>query len=336
MLLVSFGTRPEYIKIKSLIEEFKRNNISFKLLYTGQQPDLIQIKEQFKCLSIDDISSNRLDNIFLNIIDQIGFKINVDGITAVIVQGDTTSAFAVALSAFNRNIPVIHLEAGLRTNDMKNPYPEEFNRQAISRVASIHLCPTRSNAENLSKEGIRSPKYIVGNTGLDNIDPTPVKIDKTVLVTLHRRENWERIPDWFKALNDLATNYPHYNFIYPMHPNPDIQKYKYLLPKVFIVKPMEHAVMIRHIKSSTMVISDSGGIQEETCFLRKKLIILRKVTERPECLWLNATKCINPDYLSTAFDKMLKKELQSDYVCPYGDGRTAEKIVKILQEELKC
>ena len=336
MFLIAFGTRPEYIKIKSLIEEFKRNNILFKLLYTGQQPDLIKIKEQCKYLSIDDISTNRLDNIFLNIIDQIGFKNHLDGITAVIVQGDTTSAFAVALAAFNRQIPVIHLEAGLRTYDMDNPYPEEFNRQCISRIASIHLCPTKNNAENLSKEGIRTPKYVVGNTGLDNIDYSLYTgKEDTILITLHRRENWYRIPDWFKAINKLAIDYPQYKLIYPMHPNPDIQKYKYLLPNINIIKPVEHSEMIRLIKKSTMVISDSGGIQEETCFLRKKLIILRKVTERPECLWLNASKCINPDYLSTAFKKMLEKELDKTYVCPYGDGKAAEKIVKILQEEFK-
>lgn len=336
MFILAFGTRPEYIKIKSLIREFKRNNIKFSLLYTGQQPDLVQIDEPFKHLSIADISPNRLDNIFLNIVDQIGFRNHFKGISAVIVQGDTTSAFAAALAAFNRRIPVIHLEAGLRTYDMNNPYPEEFNRQCVSRIASIHLCPTKGNAENLSKEGIRTPKYIVGNTGLDNIDNSfRLEKDSTILITLHRRENWDKIPEWFKELNKLAIRYPKYKFIYPMHPNPDIQKYKYLLPNIDIIKPVEHSEMIRLIKKSSMVISDSGGIQEETCFLRKKLIILRKVTERPECLWLNATKCINPDYLLTAFEKILDKQL-SDYTCPYGDGKSAEKIIEILKKEFKC
>lgn len=330
-LLLSVGTRPEWIKIRPLLPLLDKANIPYKLLYIMQHKDLLDIKEPHEIMQIYDISSNRLDNILLNAIDQAEDWLK--GCDAVLVQGDTESAFSVALAAFNRGIKIIHLEAGLRSYDIKNPYPEEMIRSCISRMASIHLCPTKQNAINLSQEGIRTPKYITGNTVLDSIDTTPLPCDSTVLITLHRRENLPIIQQWFTEINKLAAKYTRYKFIFPMHPNPEIQKYKYLLPNIEIIKPLSREDLIIAIKKSILIISDSGGIQEESNYLRKKCIVCRKVTERQESIWLNSTLCKTPEYLKVAFEKMINKQL-TDYVCPFGSGDASSKIIEILKKEL--
>lgn len=332
MLLISFGTRPEYIKIKPLLPLLNKAEIPYKLLHIGQHQDLMTITEPHDIMEIYDISSNRLDNIHLNVVDQA--ENWFEGVQAVLVQGDTTSAYSMALAAFNRRIKIIHLEAGLRTYDKLNPYPEEFNRRSIALMADIHLCPTNQNAKNLTQEGIRTPKYVTGNTVLDSIDTTPMAEQNTVLITLHRRENLPVLEQWFDAINNLSKSTPNLNYYYPIHPNSEIkEKAKRLNSNIKILEPLSREDLLWYIKTSKMIISDSGGIQEEACYLHKKIIICRKVTERPEAIWLNATMCKNPDYLATAFWKILPKQL-TDYQCPYGDGKASEKIVEILKKEL--
>jgi UDP-N-acetylglucosamine 2-epimerase (non-hydrolysing) len=332
MLLIAFGTRPEYIKIKPLLPLLKKEEIPYKLIHIGQHQDLIQITEPHDVLQIFDISSNRLDNIHLNVVDQASNWFN--GVKAVLVQGDTTSAYSMALAAFNRGIKIIHLEAGLRTYDRFNPYPEEFNRRSISLMADIHLCPTNQNAQNLVKEGIRAPKYVVGNTVLDSIDTTTLPETNTVLITLHRRENIPILEQWFETINNLSKTTPNLKYVYPIHPNSDIkEKSKILNSNIKITEPLSREDLIKSIKTSKMIISDSGGIQEEACYLHKRLIICRKCTERPESIWLNSTLCKTPEYLGTAFNKMINKKL-TEYQCPYGDGRASQKIIEILKKEL--
>jgi UDP-N-acetylglucosamine 2-epimerase (non-hydrolysing) len=333
MLIISFGTRPEYIKIKPLLPLLDKENIPYKLLHIDQHTDLVNVIEPHDILQIYDISSNRLDNIHLNIVDQAENWLK--DCRAILVQGDTTSAYSMALAAFNKGIKIIHLEAGLRTYDRFNPYPEEFNRRSISLMADVHLCPTNQNAKNLTQEGIRTAKYVVGNTVLDSINTDPVEESNTVLITLHRRENLPIIGEWFKEINKLSKSTPELRYIYPIHPNPVIaQNAKtYLGNNIQIVSPLSREDLITQIKRSKMIISDSGGIQEEACYLHKKIIICRKVTERPEAIWLNSTLCKTPEYLGTAFSKMINKKLV-DYVCPYGSGNSSEKIIEILKKEL--
>lgn len=332
MLLIAFGTRPEWIKIQPLIPLLKKENIPFRLLHIGQHKDLVQIDEPHELMDIYDISSDRITNIQLNVIDQADNWLK--DCTAVMIQGDTTSAFSLALAAFNRKIKIIHLEAGLRTFDRFNPYPEEFNRRAISIMADINLCPTNANAQNLVKEGVRSVKYVVGNTVLDTVDTTPIESNNSVLVTLHRRENWKELQNWFQQINKLARDNPETKFLIVKHANPNID-YSILKGKhIYLSDPLDRNSLIQAIKRSILIISDSGGIQEEACYLRKKIIICRKVTERQESIWLNATLCKTPEYLPTAFDKMMRKTL-SDYVCPFGDGHASENIIQILKRELQ-
>jgi UDP-N-acetylglucosamine 2-epimerase (non-hydrolysing) len=331
MILMAFGTRPEYIKIKPLIKEMQ-GKIPFRLLFTGQHVDLLSdVKDQDVVkLEIKD-GANRLDSIVASVMNQ---DYVFDGVEAVLVQGDTTSVFAIALAAFHRRIKVIHLEAGLRTYDKENPYPEEFNRQAVSRIADIHLCPTPDAAFNLSQELVGGSVYVVGNTVLDNLTHlTPTK-DNTVVITMHRRENHEKMDRWFKALDHIAKTFSHeYRFILPIHPNPNVQKHRHLLKHVEVIDPVPYEKFLEMLASCSYVITDSGGLQEETSFLGKHSIVCRKTTERPEGLGKFSALCPRPELLFEMFGNMIRTP---DPVgeCPYGDGKSAERIVKILLEEL--
>ena len=212
MILISFGTRPEYIKLKPIVDIFKKKKQPYKILFTGQHTSLLPAEASVEIdykLNIKD-GSNRLDSIVGSVMNQS--HIWIEQLTHVMVQGDTTSAFAVALAAFHRKVPVIHLEAGLRTYDNNNPYPEEFNRQAISRLTSIHLCPTENDANNLKRENAQGEIHVVGNTVLDNLQNLKVSYNNKILITMHRRENHDKIEDWFLAFNNLAKSYLEYDF----------------------------------------------------------------------------------------------------------------------------
>lgn len=322
-ILICFGTRPEYIKVKSLIDHLS----NVKTCFTGQHTDLLKnIKVDYN-LSIDDnISENRLNNIIANILKYSHIFDNVD---YVLVQGDTTSACAIALSAFNHHKKIIHLEAGLRSGNLKDPFPEEMNRQLISRIADIHLCPTELNKQNLLKENITKNIFVVGNTGLDNITKDGCEYCNHVLVTFHRRDNHEIIDKWFNAVEMIANKYHDIEFMIPLHPNPDIQKHKYIFHKVKVVEPMIHEELIKYVKKCKFVISDSGGLQEECSFLNKKIIVCRETTERPESVGIHSIICKSPDVLFYIVNNVMENyKINSE--CPYGDGMSWFKIYEIL------
>ena len=233
------------------------------------------------------------------------------------VQGDTTSAFAMALSAYHRKIKIIHLEAGLRTNDLDNPYPEEANRQLISRIADIHLCPTEISFSNLTSELTKGEKHVVGNTVLDNIVNTPVTYTNEVLVTMHRRENHDIIPQWFENIEKASLNNKDLKFIFVSHPNPNVQKHLNKLNNVKVVDPMDHETFINKLSSCKFIITDSGGLQEESSFLRKYSIVCRKVTERKSGLGQWSELCYLPENLPILIDKTnLKGVPPVHWECP--------------------
>jgi UDP-N-acetylglucosamine 2-epimerase (non-hydrolysing) len=328
MILISFGTRPEYIKIKPLIESFK-GRIPYKLLFTGQHVDLLsKVEGDIHKLSIDD-GPNRLDSI-------VGSVMNNDsifqGVDAVLVQGDTTSVFAVALAAFHRRIKVIHLEAGLRTFNKDHPYPEEFNRRAVSVMADIHLSPTELCSENLAKERVDGKIFTVGNTVLDNLIHIEPEYTNKIVLTMHRRENHHIIPEWFTAFDKLAKDNPQYSFVIPLHPNPNVQKHKDLLKHVEVVDPMDYGDFIKLLSQARLVITDSGGLQEESSFFKKKCIVCREATERVEGMGTFAFMS-SPDKVEEDFYAMIDDYIPNDE-CPYGDGHSAERITNILLEEL--
>jgi len=328
MMLICFGTRPEYIKIKPLLKVFD-GNIDYTLLFTGQHTDLLKnIPANTRRLKITD-GPNRLDSIVQSILNKEEL---FEEITSILVQGDTTSVFSLALAAFHRRIKVIHLEAGLRTYDKWNPYPEEFNRQAVSRIADIHLCPTSLAAENLRKEGIVNNVFISGNTVLDNIRDIPVKYEDIVVVTMHRRENHHWIEQWFREINILAEKNPSLQFVLPIHPNPNVRKHREILTNVKVVNPLEYNRFIELLAKAKFVITDSGGIQEETSFFFKKCIVCRKATERSEGLGVFSFLCETPSQLGAIFNAVNSDHVPAG-VCPYGDGFAAESILEYLREQ---
>ena len=334
MLLISFGTRPEWIKIKPVVDAIE-GKIPFKILFTGQHTSLVEeyLKDTFV---VNEIGSgdNRLDSIVCSLLNKDKL---FEGVSHVMVHGDTTSAFAVGLAAFHRNIPVIHLEAGVRTFDRQNPFPEEFNRTAISSLASIHLCPTESAAENvISMVGSDSQIFVTGNTVLDNLLGLSPEIENKVLVTMHRRENHKRIKEWFRIINDLAIENPDLEFVLPLHPNPNVSKYRFQLKNVTVVDPLSYDDCLDFIRTCKVIITDSGGIQEESSFLKKKCIVCRKTSERAEGLGTFAFMCPHPNMLKPAFDGIIQSgEFIVNEDCPYGDGKASERIVKVLKNEIR-
>jgi UDP-N-acetylglucosamine 2-epimerase (non-hydrolysing) len=322
-ILICFGTRPEYIKVKSLIDNL--NNI--KTCFTGQHLDLLNdIQCDYKLDINNDLSSNRLNNIISSILNYNIFN----NIKYVLVQGDTSSALAIALSAFNNKIKIIHLEAGLRSYDINNPFPEEINRQLISRLANIHFCPTEKNKNNLLIENINKNIFVVGNTGLDNINSNNIEYNNIILITMHRRENLCNIKQWFQHFEILASKYRKYKFILPIHPNPDIHKHKHILKNINIIEPLNHDDLINILKKGKLVITDSGGLQEEASYLKKKIIVCRKTTERDEIINTFSYLCYEPKMIFDMFNNIINN-YTIDLPCPYGDGKSWEKIKVILE-----
>lgn len=330
MILLTYGTRPEYIKIKPLINEMSKRHIPFKTLSTGQHKDIAPNDANFN-LDFKEYGGNRLDSVIkncLSIPDEV-----FDGIDYILVQGDTTSVVGLSMAGLHRKIKVIHLEGGLRTYDYENPFPEENNRRIVSTISSIHLCPTKQNKENLLKENIIGDIYVVGNTVLDNLLPYKKECEYTnkVLITMHRRENHNNLDLWFKSINRLAKENKDLEFIIPLHPNPNVQKHKNLLTHVNVINPLNHENLIKLLVKSKIVITDSGGIQEECSFFNKKCLVCRKITERPESINLTSFMVDNPKVLIKLFNKHID-DYSINVESPYGDGYSSKKICDIFEK----
>lgn len=328
MLLLTYGTRPEYIKIKPLIDKLNLNNVNYKILFTGQHKDIVNQDSDY-VLNFKEYSENRLNNILMNCLSIPDEWFN--DIEYVLVQGDTTSVLGISLSAFHRKIKVIHLESGLRTYDFENPYPEELNRQIVSRISDINFCPTEQNYSNLINEQVIGKSFVVGNTVLDNLLQYKERCEYSnkILITLHRRENHDLIHEWFYVINELSKEYPQYEFILPIHPNPNVSKHKHLLTNVKVIDPLSHEELIEVLIKCSLVITDSGGLQEECSFFNKKCLVCRNTTERQESLDKSSFLINSPENLKSEFGHHLKNK-EINYICPYGDGNSSDKIVKII------
>ena len=269
-ILICFGTRPEWLKVKPLIDIMDKKE--YKLLFTGQHEDLLSdIKVDFRVHIKDSFRHTRLDSIIMGCMEYFP-NYNFRG---VLVQGDTASAFACALAAYHRGIRIYYMEAGLRSYDLENPYPEEGYRQMIARLADVNFAPTQLSAENLNAERVKGDIHIVGNTVLDNLLKYEAGgYNDTILVTMHRRENHHWLDEWFREINTLAITYPNLKFILPIHPNPNVQKWKHLLPNIDVIEPLTHHETITILKDCKLVITDSGGLQEEGSFFNKKVIMI--------------------------------------------------------------
>lgn len=322
MILICYGTRPEWIKVKPVIEAFK-NNLEFKVLFTGQHEHIGKFYHDYNIMIKS--GKSRLNSIISSILEFEPEELP----EYVLIQGDTATTFAMALWAYNKGVKILYLEAGLRTYDLENPYPEESYRQMISRISTINFCVTENNEKNLEQEKCAGINYVVGNTVLDNLKDHTTSYSDEILITLHRRENQSIMQKWFKEINNLSKLYPHLKFTIPLHPNPNIQQHKHILTNINVINPLDYEDMIKKISSCRLIISDSGGIQEEASFFNKKVIVCRKETERQESLGTHSFLCKEPSELKDMFVGMIE-DYKVNCPCPYGDGTTSNKILKIL------
>jgi UDP-N-acetylglucosamine 2-epimerase (non-hydrolysing) len=326
MTLFCFGTRPEWLKIKPIIDLLDKNE--YQLLFTGQHPDLLKDIQVDYQINIGD-SENRLDQLISDCLLQFP----KGNFTSVLVQGDTASAFACAIAAFNRQIKIYYLEAGLRSYNLLHPYPEEAYRQMIARIADVNFSPTELSYQNLISEKVQGKVFVTGNTVLDNLRNYKLNCNygNKVLITLHRRENHYWMDQWFNELEDLANTYPELEFILPIHPNPNVQKHKHILNKVKVIDPLTHPELLEILTQCKLVISDSGGLQEEGSFFNKKVIVCRTTTERPEAINTGHLHlCLSPDKLKEIFG-LLIEDFYIDSKCPYGDGFSSEKVIQLIK-----
>ena len=326
-VLAVYGTRPEYLKIKPLL---LRSKGLIKSCHVKQHTDIIDFGNPDYTITLYQNCKNRLNNVFGEIFHKTEdiYK-NFD---AVLVQGDTATVAASAISAFNLKKKLIYLESGLRTNNIKDPFPEEGYRQMVSRIADINFCPTSYSASNLHSEQTKGKIHVVGNTVLDNIkkDRSETSYGNTCLITLHRNENLNVLDLWLNEIERFASNHPEIEFIFPAHPNPIILKACENLKKIKVVKPLQHGDLIDILKKCKFVITDSGGIQEEGCFLNKKIIVCRKTTERPEGIPTgHIVMCEDPKNIYEKIEKVNDNFIIIE-CCPYGNGNASEKILNIL------
>lgn len=347
MILVAYGTRPEIIKLFPVVRELKRTGTPFKTLFTGQQTDLYaDVKDLVpepdfsfaKDFSGAD-KHNTLAKSFIKICSAAEELFAAHKFGTVVVQGDTTTAWALAQISFYNKIQVAHVEAGLRTFELDNPFPEEANRVLIGQLAAINFAPTKGSQQNLERSGARNI-YMVGNTVVDAVEIirkdfniSSPGIPNTVLVTLHRRENHEIMDQLFDELNRVAIAYPALNFVLPIHPNPNVQKHRNRLTasNMNVIAPVGYIDMLRMIASSVFLITDSGGLQEEASCFNKKVLIVRETTERPEIVDVGLGRLVGKEILANI--KWAITLLETNIKSPFGDGHSAEKIVKILVGE---
>jgi len=349
-ILAVFGTRPDAIKMCPLVLELKRReNLALKVCLTGQHREMLDaVTEIFGVKADYDLSVMGKDQTLADVTTKI-----IDGITPilqnekpdiVLVHGDTTTAFAAALAAFYLKIPVGHVEAGLRTYRIDSPYPEEFNRRAVSLISTFDFAPTEAAKANLIREG-KAPErvFVTGNTVIDALKYTVKEVSDTsgrlVLLTAHRRENiGEPMRNIFSAVKRVAEKYDDVKIVYPMHPNPAIRSIAEEIlgdcDRVELTEPLDLAKFHTMLSQSYCVLTDSGGVQEEAAALGKPVLILRDTTERTESdsLMLVGTK---EDDVAREFERLLEDEelytKMKNAPNPYGDGNASARIADIIE-----
>jgi len=323
-IAVFIGTRPELIKCNPLLT----SSPIYIPIFVQQHTTILDTSHNgnHHIIQIKDYGSNRLNNIIQSILSSDLFDLPWD---AILVQGDTAVACAAALAALNSQKRIIHLEAGLRTYNLDHPWPEEGYRRMIDSIASFALCPSVGTAQNLKQEHFTGRIEIVGNTSIDAISKYNLtsKIGSSVIVTLHRRENWPQIKEFFEAIEQLAMRHLDLTFLLPIHPNPDIKRYSTLFQKVQVIDPVPHEKMCELLAVCNCIISDSGGIQEEASFLGKRVFCCRQVTERTEIIDPYITFTSSPDSLLKLF-KPQESLLPSSAI--YGTGKAYLKINDLL------
>ncbi|MDO4710997.1 MAG: UDP-N-acetylglucosamine 2-epimerase (non-hydrolyzing) [Peptostreptococcaceae bacterium] len=365
-VLSVFGTRPEAIKMAPLVLEFENHSeIESKVLITAQHREMLdQVLNIFEIEPDYDLDlmkhGQTVTDITTRVLQGVGEVLDEYRPDLLLVHGDTTTTFAAALAAFYHQVPVGHVEAGLRTWNIYSPYPEEMNRQLTGRLSTYHFSPTEQNRKNLLIENVADDHIIVtGNTVIDALyhvikkeydfeDEALKNIDfhkeRVILLTCHRRENWGRpMQEIFGAVRQIAQEYPSYRVVFPMHKNPKIREIAYDIfdgqHNVTLIEPLEYEPFAKLMGSSYLILTDSGGIQEEAPGLGKPVIVLREETERPEAVdagtvMIGGTdkECLYQKIKMLLDDEgSYRKMAQANN--PYGDGRASRRIVEYIKEE---
>ena len=361
-----FGTRPEAIKMAPVVKELERRRLNHVVIVTAQHREMLDqklgvfdIHPQYDL----DIMQHDQDLFYVTsaVINEIKPVLLKEKPDVLLVQGDTTTTFATSLAAYYLKIPVGHVEAGLRTWDKMNPYPEELNRQLTTRLTELHFAPTEWAKNNLIAEGIKKENiFVTGNTVIDAllmiVDPnyrfedSPLNaIDfrnrRVILLTSHRRENFgEPMREIFSACRDLVERNPDVELIYPVHPNPNVRKAANDMlsgiQRVHLIEPMEYRPFVQLMNKCFLILTDSGGVQEEAPSLGKPVLVLRKTTERPEAIDAGTAKLVGSDrkrIVDTAqrlLSDPAEYKAMSTKANPYGDGKAAKRIVDTLLERV--
>lgn len=362
-IMVVFGTRPEAIKMCPLVNELKqRENLEVIVCVTGQHRQMLdQVLEAFSVTPDYDLSimkdKQTLFDVTVNILERIKEVLQEVKPDVVLVHGDTSTTFVTALACFYLQIPIGHVEAGLRTYDIMSPYPEEFNRQAVSIISKFNFAPTQLSKDNLLKEG-KNPEsiYVTGNTAIDALKTTVsqnyshpeldwAEGSRLIFITAHRRENLgEPMHHMFRAIRRVMEEHPDVKALYPIHMNPVVRKAADEelggLDRIHICEPVEvfdcHNIMAR----SFLILTDSGGIQEEAPSLGVPVLVMRDTTERPEGIAAGTLKLVGTDEetIYNEFTRLLTDEeaykVMSHASNPYGDGFACKRIADILEEQL--
>ena len=380
-VMLVFGTRPEAIKMAPLVKEFQKYPKTFKTIVcvTGQHRQMLdQVLQLFEIVPDYDLNIMKqgqdLYDVTARVLTGMRDVLKESQPDVVLVHGDTTTSTAAALAAFYQQIPVGHVEAGLRTHNIYSPWPEEMNRQITGRIATYNFAPTPLSKSNLLREAVAEESITVtGNTVIDALYWVVNKIKedkvlndelqnllvqsgyditrladgrKLVLITGHRRENFgDGFVNMCTAIRDLSKKYPDVDFVYPMHLNPNVRKPIHEvfgddlsnLGNMFFIEPLEYLSFIYLMEKSNIVLTDSGGIQEEAPGLGKPVLVMRDTTERPEALEAGTVKLVGTDYgkivneVSLLLDDQTHYDAMSKAVNPYGDGLACNRIVKSIE-----
>lgn len=377
-ILLVFGTRPEAIKMVPLVKEFEKHSDSFemKVCVTAQHREMLdQILATFEIIPDYDLNIMKPDQDLYDVTSSVllGMKnvLNDFQSDLVLVHGDTTTTFAASLASFYQRIPVAHIEAGLRTGDIYSPWPEEANRQLTTQITKYHFAPTQISKENLLKENVSEEDIIItGNTVIDTLfmvlnsiinnsmleNSLIEKISslkyrfqddkKIILITGHRRENFgQGFLNICEALKNIAMSNPDCDIVYPVHLNPNVQKpvNKLLsdISNVYLIKPLDYEAFIYLMSRSHIILTDSGGIQEEAPSLGKPVLVMRDTTERPEAIAAGTVKLVGTNKEGIIKEIQMLLDNKEEYLKmskahnPYGDGKACEGIIAFLEKTLK-
>lgn len=360
---IILGTRPEAIKLAPVIQVFQQSpEFELQVILTGQHREMVeQVMQLFNLKADDDLEimqpKQSLSDITCRSLGGLEELFQKSKPDLVIVQGDTTTAFAAALAAFYQKIPVGHVEAGLRTDNIYNPYPEEANRRLISQITQLHFAPTTLAVENLQRSGVLGEIHLTGNTVIDallnvaasqpacNVPGLNWSEYRVLLSTVHRRENWgEPLQAIAHGFLQILDKFPDTALVLPLHRNPTVREPLQALlgqhPRVFLTEPLDYAELVGAIGRSHFLLTDSGGLQEEAPSLGKPVLVLRETTERPEAVTAGTAKLVGTEsesILAVAAELLSNPaayDAMANAINPFGDGYAAERILQIVKNYL--